>query len=572
MTRATATLLGAALISLGPWLRGADSTANQPPEPPATAIRLNSLGYLPDSPKRATVAGTSSVPFRVIRVPAGSTVYTGNLPAPVAVANSTDSLTLADFSAVREPGEFQLEIDGLGRSAPFRIDPDLYAPAFRTVTRAMYLWRCGTAVSGSHEGFTFSHGTCHTNDAWLDLVSGKHERQISNGGWHDAGDYNKYVVNAGITVGSMLRAWEDFGPAIRKVSLNLPPTASGTSLAHDKTPPPLPEFLAEVKWELDWLLTMQAPDGSVYHKLSTRKFGGMILPEKESTERFLSPWSSAATADFVATLSQAARCFRPHDEVYASRCLDAARRSLEFLRAHPEDHRADLSAFTTGPYQTVDADDRLWASAEFWATTGDSTALADAESRLATLEARVDIDFDWGNVRNLGVLTYLRSDQPGRNEGLHQRLRANLVAAADAILRTRDAHPYARPLGDRYYWGCNGSVARQTLVLETAFRLTREGRYHQAGLDALNHLFGRNAHGRSYVTGLGFQPPKHPHDRRSAGDNVEAPWPGYLIGGPHPKATDWYDREDDYRTNEIAINWNGALIYALAAFLPRADR
>ena len=59
----------------------------------------------------------------------------------------------------------------------------------------------------------------------------------------------------------------------------------------------------------------------------------------------------------------------------------------------------------------------------------------------------------------------------------------------------------------------------------------------------------------------------HPHDRRSEGDKVTPPWPGYLVGGPHPKAASWTDVKKDYRTNEIAINWNGALIYALASLL-----
>ena len=42
---------------------------------------------------------------------------------------------------------------------------------------------------------------------------------------------------------------------------------------------------------------------------------------------------------------------------------------------------------------------------------------------------------------------------------------------------------------------------------------------------------------------------------------------GYLVGGPWPGPKDWFDVQDDYRTNEVAINWNGALIYALAAFV-----
>jgi endoglucanase len=58
-----------------------------------------------------------------------------------------------------------------------------------------------------------------------------------------------------------------------------------------------------------------------------------------------------------------------------------------------------------------------------------------------------------------------------------------------------------------------------------------------------------------------------PHDRRSGGDQNAAPWPGYLVGGPWPTAIDWHDVQDDYETNEVAINWNGALIFALAAFV-----
>jgi endoglucanase len=145
-----------------------------------------------------------------------------------------------------------------------------------------------------------------------------------------------------------------------------------------------------------------------------------------------------------------------------------------------------------------------------------------------------------------------------------------LLSAADSIVKTRNAHAYGRPLGSRYYWGCNGSVARQTLVLRGAYRLSSKTEYLETALDALNYLFGRNPYGRSFVTGLGHRPPLRPHDRRSGGDKVPDPWPGYLIGGPHPRATSWKDEQGDYRTNEIAINWNAALIHALAIFLDPA--
>lgn len=311
---------------------------------------------------------------------------------------------------------------------------------------------------------------------------------------------------------------------------------------------------------------MQASDGSVYHKISTRRFGGFILPDLEREDRYFTPWSSAATADFVAMTAMAARYFRPFDPAFADHCLEAALKGHEFLTTHPEDHRADLRGFTTGGYQTSNPDDRLWAAAELWETTGDSDVLLDFESRAKATMAAVDRDWDWGNVRNLALFTYLFSHRGGCDPVVVKQVRDSLLAAADGIVATRNSHGYGRPLGTRYYWGCNGGVARQSLVLHAAYRLSPKSDYLETALDALNHLFGRNCYGRSFVTGLGFRPPMNPHDRRSGGDRVAGPWPGYLIGGPNPRATSWRDSQDDYRTNEIAINWNGALIYALAAF------
>lgn len=529
-------------------------------------IRLNSVGFLPDQTKQAslTVATTN---FSVIRRADKSVAYTGTVSTARTNADTGESLFLADFSTVKEAGIFYLLLPNGEVSAPFCINPRVYHEAFRTTMLGMYLWRCGTAVSATEfgperrGGGEFSHDVCHTNDAWLDHAGATNTHRPSPGGWHDAGDYNKYVVNAGVTVGCMFRAWEDFGPAISRIKLGLP----GPPIA-------MPQFLKELKWELDWLLTMQAEDGSVHHKVSTLKFGGFVMPEAETAKRYFTPWSSAATASFVAMLAQAARNLREFDAAYADHCLAAARKSYAFLQAHLENHAADQSAFSTGGYPSRDEDDRLWAAAELWETTGDTNALRDFEQRAAGFSKKLDQTFDWGNVKNLGMLTYLFSQLPGRDPALVKQVREDLLATADQIVATRDAHGYARPLGTMYHWGGNGSVARQTVLLQAAFKISRKPEYRQTALDALGYLFGRNYYGRSFVTGVGENPPLHPHDRRSGADSVFAPWPGYLVGGPQRRATDWKDEQGDYRTNEIAINWNGALIYALAGFLDGAGR
>jgi endoglucanase len=528
------------------------------------AIRLNTVGYLPHARKQATIAAPGTN-FSILRLANNSTVFNGKLTGPVLNPDTQEQLWTADFSSVTRPGDYQLVIPGVGCSAPFHVAADVYREPYQTVMRGFYLWRCGTAVSATYHGNTFAHAICHTNDAWLDHVGGGHTNQNGTKGWHDAGDYNKYTVNAGVTVGTLFRAWEDFGPQLRKLPLNLPESGGQ-----------LPDFLAELKWELDWVLTMQAPDGSVYHKLSTLGFGGFVLPELDTADRFFTPWGSEATADFVAMTAQAARIFQPYDPAYASRCLQAAQKSYQFLQAHPEYHQADQTGFSTGPYEINQPDhrqngvpqNRLWAAAELWETTGSSNALLDLETRIRVTHGEVDGDFDWDETKDLGLITYLFSSRPGRDPALVRLVQSNLLAVADGIVETARHHGYERPMGSHYNWGGNGNVARQTLLLIAAGRRSPGNpAYRATCLDALNHLFGRNFYGRSFVTGIGFQPPMHPHDRRSGGDNVVDPWPGYLVGGPHPRPTDWHDDQGDYRTNEIAINWNAALVYALAACL-----
>ncbi|MEM8680781.1 MAG: glycoside hydrolase family 9 protein [Planctomycetota bacterium] len=536
-------------------------------DPPAQAVRMNTVGFRPLSPKLAIVAGVPTAGKFVIRESgSGREVLSGSLVPHRSQETPDGTLWLADFSSVQQAGNYLLEVEGLDTAAPeLQVADEIYNRPFYASVRALYLLRCGTAVHAYWNGDEFSHEACHLDDASLAHADAGQERQHQDGtgGWHDAGDYNKYTVNGAFTAGMMLRAWEDFRDRLEPLRLDLPESDNE-----------IPDYLDEIRWELEWLLKMQAEDGRVYHKLSTLDFGGFVLPEHETAERFFSPWSSAGTADLVAVLAQASRVYREFDISFADRCLAAAKKSGRLLQEQPANHPPDLSAFNTGPYDSPDEDDRLWAAAELWETTGDPIYLEELERRIASSlndDQRVGPvmkpDWDWQNVSNLGLVSYLKSARPGRDPELVGRLREDAIQAANSIVNASQGHPYRRPLGDTYYWGCNGTVARQAILLHLASQLTGDQKYPATILQAINHLFGQNPFGRSYVTGVGQHPPLFPHDRRSGGDDVAAPWPGYLVGGPWPKATDWYDVEEDYRTNEVAINWNGALIYALAGFV-----
>ena len=144
-------------------------------------------------------------------------------------------------------------------------------------------------------------------------------------------------------------------------------------------------------------------------------------------------------------------------------------------------------------------------------------------------------------------------------------MKENIIGVADQIVQNGQNDVYKRPLGTVYYWGCNGGVARQTVHLHAAYKLTGNRKYADTALDAVAHLFGRNYYHRSFVTGLGVSPAMNPHHRPSGADKLTNPWPGYLIGGG-TNAVNWIDETGNYERNEVAINWQAPLVFALAWF------
>jgi endoglucanase len=524
-------------------------------------IRLDSLGYLPAANKQATIISQCS-DFTVKAGGNRKAVYYGKTSGPFYQQDVNQTVWIAYFSKVNKPGKYYLDISGVGRSYDFEIGDKVYNFAFYTAMRAFYLWRCGTAVEGEFNGNRFAHTVCHTDDAWQDYIGEPNSRRDGTGGWHDAGDYNKYVVNAGVTVGVLFLAWDHFQDNLKNLSLDIPDTAPG-----------YPDFLKEIKWEIDWLLKMQYPDGSgkVSHKLSALNFCGFIMPEDEKNKRYYTGWSSAATADFVAMMAMAARYFKPYDPNYAQKCLDAAIVSYEFLRNNPENKMSERGPFRTGGYPTMDYDDRLWAAAEMWQTTGEVQYRRDFEWRAGSQDDKISYYWDWGDVKNLGMFTYLLSNREGKRDSIVDDIRRDLLTTADSLVVRAKKDVYGRCLGGEYRWGCNGTVARETLTLMVANKVSPNPDYVNTALDVIGHLFGRNYYGRSYVTGLGHLPPMNPHDRRSGADKIREPWPGYIVGGGH-SARDWRDIQQSASTNEICINWQAPLVYALAGFTSAQSR
>ncbi len=406
----------------------------------------------------------------------------------------------------------------------------------------------------------------------------------NSGGWHDAGDYGRYIVNSGISTATLLWAWELYPDALHHLTLDIPESGA----ASGKSSAALPDYLAEIKWNLNWMLSLQDPaDGGVWHKQTSLHFCAFIMPQDDHLPSEIigtgfSPYkSTCATADLAAVMAIAARCYQPFDPAFAARCLAAARCAWAWARKFPNILFSNPPTVSTGDYDDINcSDELLWASAELFRTTHEpqyeSALLESIQPLLANLHITVPT---WNNVTSMGLWTYAlatAAKPTAATAAIHQ---ATQTAAEELIARSH-ASGYGNSLSlTDYHWGSNSNAGNQSLLLLIANHFQPNRSATNAALSNLHYLLGRNCFGVSWVTQLGLRPFQYPHHRPSAADGIAAPWPGLLSGGPNayggdaiantlPKAPPmrmWLDDQRAYSMNEVAINWNAPLVFLLAA-------
>jgi endoglucanase len=532
-------------------------------------VKTCQVGYLPGETKFAMLTSPPTGPVLIRRAEDGAEICRVAAAAAVADADSGDRICAVDFSALREPGNYFLEAPGVGSGDVFAVGADIFAEPLRLAMRMFSGQRCGTDVDLGPQFPEYRHGGCHSAAAVFDPSSGASGVRACAGGWHDAGDYGRYVVNSAITCGTLLWAYE-LNPA-RLGSLNLDIPESGGVMA---------DMLAEIAWNIRWMMSMQDGDGGVWHKLTSAEFPGYVMPEEDAAAQLIigtgrAPFkTTTATAGFAAVCAIAARVCRECDRGFAQRCLTAAQRAWDWLARTP-DHlfAANPQGISTGIYEDLVAlDERLWAASELFRTTGldryHRYFLDHFTAWNPTL--RDDKPQTWKDVHNFAMYGYALSDQASRDERAVQTIRFHAANAADGILARIRRSGYRIALkSDQYYWGSNSFVANYAMMLLLANRLSPHREYVDGALDGLHYLLGRNTFNTSFVTHVGQRWPRNPHHRPSVADGVDEPWPGMLVGGPNaegrtPPARQWWDEQDNYKVNEVAINWNAPLVFLLA--------
>ncbi len=547
-------------------------------------IRLNQVGFAPDQEKTATVVISNiKVPISNCYITniAGDTVWRGEASETMLNPVSGKPCQIVDFSDLTACGEYTLYVENDQMSnLQFQISNSPYRELTRQALRAYYHQRASMATEEPYaEGFARPAG--HPDDHVLVHASAATDERpagtviSSPGGWYDAGDYNKYIVNSGYTMGVWLMAYELNKAYFDTLRLNIPES----SIAY------LPDMLAEAMYNLRWMLTMQDTDGGVYHKLTEPDFESFIAPDQCRKPRYVVMKTTAATLDFAASMAMAARVYAPFDSAFTQQATEAAKRAYAWALEHPDvyyDQDAMNAQFkpeiTTGAYpDTCVADEFYWAKTELYLLTKEPEYNENPHSTFVYKPAA------WGDVAELADLEWMMHPDEGGHFSIVRE--AQLLAYLKQDLKdaeTISVHrcPYGNCEND-FFWGCNseGCCWRGVECLY-AYRLTGDEQYRINAERCLNYILGQNATGYCYVTGFGSRPTSHPHHRLSY-TNPHGTIPGFLAGGPNPAQQDritdgvkypknvpadesYLDFQPSYASNEVTINWNVTL-FALTA-------
>ncbi|MCH7403399.1 glycoside hydrolase family 9 protein [Belliella kenyensis] len=540
------------------------------------SIRVNQVGYLPEGQKVALISdeiNTNS--FHLIDLNTNSEVYTSEIGSAIKSPFSDKMLRKADFSAFHQEGEYSVYVEGLGYSPPFAIKKNVYEELGKASAKAFYFQRASTSMPEEYAGI-WSRNLGHPDDKvyiHASAASGlRPEGTVisSPKGWYDAGDYNKYIVNSGITMGTLLSLLEDYPHLSASLSLDIPESGDN-----------IPDLLNEILWNLEWMATMQDPtDGGVYHKLTTAAFEGMVLPEFATSKRYVVAKGTAATLDFAAVMAQASRVLKNFNAELASAYLEASIKAWKWAEANPkifyrqdELNKKYEPAIQTGAYGDESLEDEwVWAASELFVSTQDEVYL-----KYINIPTNFNLP-SWNKVNWLGYYTLLRFEQesPQLDLKLINAIKANLLEKASQYVKFYLENPYLTSMGSSikdFVWGSNAVVSNQGIALLYAYRLTNDQNYLLAAQGNLNYILGINATGYSFVTGFGHHSPLRPHHRLAEAEPEKAPLPGFLAGGPNPGQQDGCDYPSDvpdesyvddacsYASNEIAINWNAPFVY-----------
>lgn len=588
---------------------------------PTNAIRLNQEGFFPNGEKTATLVSSSTSPVAWSLInSAGTKVAQGTSTVKGADHSSGDNVHIIDFSSYTTPGTgYKLQVASADttppESMPFKISNDIYTKMKYDSVKYFYHNRSAIEIKMPYcDQSQWARPAGHTSDilkpdpSKKDIYMADYSLDIT-GGWYDAGDHGKYVVNGGIATWTVMNAYER---ALLLGDITVAPFADGT-MNIPESGNGYPDILDEARYNLKTLLNMQVPAGyplagMAHHKAHDERWTALaVRPDQDTMDRYLQPPSTAATLNLAAMGAQSARLWKKYDSAFATKCLTAAETAWNAAVAHPDIYASMVQGPGGGAYgDDYVLDDFYWAACELYATTGSAKYLDYIKASPHYLKMPTELvggeatgitgAFDWGNTAGMGTITLalVPSNLPAVDIAT---AKANIQAAADKFISISKAQGYGVPLEEKvisspfdastvtgFQWGSNSFVVNEAIVMSYAYEFSNRtnAKYINGAATAMDYILGRNPNVQSYITGYGDNPLENPHHRfwsYQADNTFPKPPAGCLSGGPNsglqdpwvkgsgwkpgvrPPEKSFMDNIESWSTNEITINWNAPLVW-----------
>ena len=547
-------------------------------------IKVNQVGYLTHESKIATIEPEAKTKSFLIRDQEGKTVWRTKRASTKKSPFSGKIRQEIDFSSITKPGRYTL-VAGRHQQS-FIISSDPYTEALKASIKGYYYQRSGESLERKYAG-EYARPAAHLDTHVMVHSSAATPKRpagtiiSSPKGWYDAGDYNKYIVNSGFTLGLILQSYQLHQDRFNSLNLQIPESDNK-----------IPDILDEMMYNLEWMLTMQDPtDGGVYHKLTTPNFEGFVMPEDCKQQRYVVQKTTTAALDFAATMALAARIYQkfPEFQSFCRQAIEAAERAYAWAVKHPTvyydqdgNNKKFSPAIHTGGYGDNHTEDEFfWAATELYLTTSETSYLEQAKQFVPD-EFSIP---SWGNVAGLGIFQWVNQEllgTPDAGKLPMEVLKESLKKKCDEDIQelaTSSFHSIFGNSAQDFHWGSNSeSCLGRGIAQMYEYALTKDSKYRQAALSTLDYFFGRNATGYCYLTGFGTQRVMNIHHRISAADNIKEPVPGLVAGGANKGQEDvefvpayasnipdesYQDNVGSYASNEIAINWNAYLVSLL---------
>jgi len=599
-------------------------------ETPKTGLVLNQLGFFPNLEKKATLQvaeGAAPVSFTV----EGPESFSGTGSATTYEPAADEYCQVLDFSSIKTPGEYTLTADG--KSVKFTVGNDIYGSLLADSLNYFYLNRSGIPIeeeyiqnggkNASKAALARDAGhkpdNAYVTNEWVFIYTEKTNSEVASryasngtidvtGGWYDAGDYGKYVVNGGVSMWTLASAYERSPEKFKDGAsfINIPETGNGT-----------PDILDELKWEADFFLAMTRDDGFVYHKIHDYKWTALgVMPydtsedEKQQTvvfpTRIVKPVTYAATLNSAAALAQLARLLDKAGDKDAAKYKDAAIKSYKaakdsYVAAYGDIYKPANDATSNdlfapldqnkggGPYgDTQVTDEFYWAACELYCTTGDSEYYEDLKKYPEAFGVTTNLvggenqgsptSFTWGTLQALGTasLAY-NKDKLTAEEA--KAVDQAFQEAGDFYLDVQKKNQYGSNYkgctydaevtdinGDEatnrtvtleggYEWGSNSMVVNNAIIEGIAYDMTGDVKYLNGVVEGMDYILGRNPNENSYITGYGTSTTENPHHRYWC-HQMKADWPsapnGCMSGGPNSNMNDPMIQGAGYKIGELA--------------------